>query len=48
MIRDGYDQTVTIDTCHLQYLYQGTNPSAPNDAGYNGIPWQLGLLTKTN
>jgi endo-1,4-beta-xylanase len=48
MIRDGYDQTLTIDTCHLQYLYQGTDPSAPNDAGYNGIPWQLGLLTKTN
>ncbi|HEY4014535.1 MAG TPA: non-reducing end alpha-L-arabinofuranosidase family hydrolase [Polyangiaceae bacterium] len=48
MIRDGYDETLTIDTCQLQYLYQGTNPSAPNDAGYNGIPWQLGLLTKTN
>jgi endo-1,4-beta-xylanase len=48
MIRSGYDETLTIDTCHLQYLYQGSDPSAPNDAGYNGIPWKLGLLTKTD
>lgn len=48
MIRPGYDQTMTVDTCHLQYLYQGTDPSAPNDAGYNGIPWRLGLLTSSN
>lgn len=47
MIRDGYDQTLTIDTCQLQYLYQGYDPS---EAGvpYNSIPWRLGLLTKTN
>jgi endo-1,4-beta-xylanase len=48
MIRAGYDQTLTIDPCRLRYLYQGTDPNAPNDAGYNGIPWQLALLTKTN
>lgn len=48
MLRFDYDETMTIDTCQLQYLYQGTDPNAPNDAGYNGIPWRLGLLTKTN
>jgi endo-1,4-beta-xylanase len=47
MIRDGYDETLTIDTCHLQYLYQGYDPSAPTTP-YNSIPWKLGLLTKTN
>jgi endo-1,4-beta-xylanase len=47
MIRAGYDQTLTIDTCHLQYLYQGYAPSAPTNP-YNGIPWNLALLTKTN
>jgi endo-1,4-beta-xylanase len=47
MLRDGYDETLTIDTFHLQYLYQGFAPSAPTTP-YNGIPWQLGLLTKTN
>jgi endo-1,4-beta-xylanase len=45
MIRDGYDETLTVDPCQLQYLYQGYDPSAPNDAGYNGTPWRLGLLT---
>lgn len=48
MLRAGYDETLTIDTCHLQYLYQGFDPKAPNDAGYNGIPWRLGLLTTAN
>jgi endo-1,4-beta-xylanase len=47
MIRAGYDQTLTIDTCSLQYLYQGFDPAAPTNP-YNGIPWRLGLLTKTN
>jgi endo-1,4-beta-xylanase len=47
MIRAGYDQTLAIDTCNLQYLYQGFDPAAPTNP-YNGIPWRLGLLTKTN
>ena len=46
MIRAGYDETLTIDTCYLQYLYQGFDPSAPTNP-YNGIPWKLGLLTTT-
>ncbi|ELP64790.1 non-reducing end alpha-L-arabinofuranosidase family hydrolase [Streptomyces turgidiscabies] len=46
MIRAGYDQTLTIPACRLQYLYQGMNPSATGD--YNTLPWRLGLLTQTN
>jgi endo-1,4-beta-xylanase len=46
MIRAGYDQTLTIPACRLQYLYQGMNPSAGGD--YNSLPWRLGLLTQTN
>ena len=47
MIRDGYDQHLTVDTCHLQYLYQGLDP-ASGGLPYNSLPWRLGLLTKTN
>ncbi|MFI6703491.1 non-reducing end alpha-L-arabinofuranosidase family hydrolase [Streptomyces sp. NPDC050509] len=46
MIRAGYDQTLTIPACKLQYVYQGLNPGASGD--YNTLPWRLGLLTQTN
>jgi endo-1,4-beta-xylanase len=46
MIRAGYDQTLTVSPCHIQYLYQGDAPgSYPS---YNAIPWRIGLVTQTN
>ena len=44
MIRDGYDQHLEIDTCHLQYLYQGVDPTMTG-VSYNSLPWRLALLT---
>jgi hypothetical protein len=45
-IRSGYDQNDTISPCHLQYLYQGHDPSA--NQSYNLLPWRIGLATQTN
>jgi endo-1,4-beta-xylanase len=47
MIRDGYDEQLVVDTCHLQYLYQGVDPTM-HSLPYNSLPWRLGLLTKTD
>ena len=46
MIRSGYDQTLTISPCKIQYLYQGDAPGSYSN--YNAIPWRLGLVSQTN
>ncbi|WP_437972650.1 non-reducing end alpha-L-arabinofuranosidase family hydrolase [Sorangium sp. So ce295] len=42
LVRDGNDETATIDTCNLQFLYQGRNPSSGGE--YSQLPYRLGLL----
>jgi hypothetical protein len=42
LIRDGYNERMTIDPNNLQFLYQGRDPQSGGD--YSLLPYRLGLL----
>lgn len=45
LIRDGYDETLTVDPSRLQFLIQGVTEREKAGKPYGEIPWRLGLLT---
>jgi endo-1,4-beta-xylanase len=48
MIRDGIDQTLSIDPCKpLQFLYQGLDMEKGKNYDYIELPYRLGLITAT-
>ena len=48
MVRDGVDQTLTLDPCKpLQFLYQGLDMEKGKTYEYIELPYRLGLITAT-
>jgi len=45
LIRDGYDQTLTVDPGNLRLIFQGMLDKDKAGKGYGQFQWRIGMLT---
>ena len=45
LIRDGCDETLTVDPSHLRFLFQGMWEKHKSGKAYGQFQWRIGLLT---
>lgn len=45
LVRDGYDQTLTIDPNNLRFVFQGMWDKDKAGKGYGQFQWRIGMLT---
>jgi len=45
LVREGTDQTMTIDPDHLRFVFQGMLDKHKRGKGYGDFSWRIGMLT---
>ena len=45
LVREGSDQTMTVDPANLRFVFQGVLESEKAGKGYGQFPWRIGILT---
>ena len=45
LIRDGFDETLTVDPANLRFLFQGMWDKDKSGIGYGQFQWRIGMLT---
>ena len=45
LIRDGYDETLTVDPDNLRFIFQGMWDKDKSGKGYGQFQWRIGMLT---
>lgn len=45
LIRDGCDETLTVDPNHLRFVFQGMWDKHKSGREYGQFQWRIGLLT---
>jgi hypothetical protein len=47
LVRDGCDETMTVDPEQLRFVFQGMLEHEKAGKGYGDFPWRIGILTPT-